>query len=332
MMKECSELTDNEIEYLQLIMKGYTSSYSIWSYLKQKAEKDPKLTGISYKNVNKRFIKLIKIKAIEEIQIPGTSNIHGRKDFRVSLTGLELLIPYFKKYPKEIQNIVMYMDKIGLDKNLFGLSILEGFTNNTKLLNTYQYNTSVLFNDSHVFKLVSEGKLPKRATGIIKEFHEEMTTFNEYVEEGSKVGREIAEAQDKYEEKYSKVDLELQKEQDKYEEKYIKTEIIDNPTSPNTTSEYLSDIEEKLINDNIEFKINFNDKNKPIFNVRPVLLHASRKKRSEESAHKNMEELYKILDKSDSNNLKLVKELYNQMTSITLLTKRNIKLEKKKLA
>lgn len=316
-MIECSELTDNEIEYLQLIMKGYTSSYSIWSYLKQKAEKDPKMTGISYKNVNKRFIKLIKIKAIEEIQLPGTSNIHGRKDFRVSLVGLELLIPYFLDHLKEIESVVSYMDKFGLDKNFFGASLLEKFTNMTELLNMYQDNTSVLFNDSYWSKLVSEKKLPSNVTSISTRFDAAMEGLIERISDSSDSQRAYNQSMDKYQETVAQ-ERKYKSAKELNEFKSIQ-EVYEFGLDANTTSEYLDVVREKLIHYNVEVKFKF-DKDKPIFNLTRIDTD-QHKKRDELLVRKDMQKLYRVVDKmSSSQSQELLKKLSDDMDALVMLS------------
>lgn len=186
-----SELTDNEIEYLQLIMKGYSSAYAVWSLLKQKVEKDASVKLISYKNVNKRFIKLYNEGILEEVNIK--DNLHGRKDYKLTMKGLEQLIPYLLTHPNEVKNLVKYMETFGLDKNVFGISLINESAKATELLTLYQNNTSILFNENYWSKLISEKKLPKESKDIIDKFNNVQQDLIEQLYDSSPAQREYVD-------------------------------------------------------------------------------------------------------------------------------------------
>jgi hypothetical protein len=92
---------------------------------------------MAYNNVNKRIVNLANVGLLEEVKIG--ESIHGRKDYKVNMNGLELLIPEILTHPKEIENIVRYMDKFGLDKDIFESLLLEKYASVTKLVNEYEY-------------------------------------------------------------------------------------------------------------------------------------------------------------------------------------------------
>jgi hypothetical protein len=77
---------------------------------------------MTYRNNNKRVIRLAKLGLIEEIKPDAhTVNIHGRRDYKVTMKGLKYLIPYITSYPEpeDINVINEYMDKFGLNKKAF---------------------------------------------------------------------------------------------------------------------------------------------------------------------------------------------------------------------
>src|SRR4051794_23207695 len=88
-------------EFMFLIVKGYSSSYQIWNYMKKNADKNPKdinnVKPMAYNNTNKRILILCGKGYLEETsqwnqqQQP---NLHGRKDYRISMKGMEYLMTH----------------------------------------------------------------------------------------------------------------------------------------------------------------------------------------------------------------------------------------------
>jgi hypothetical protein len=97
-----------------LITKGTSSSYSIWSTMNKQLQG----RGMAYININKRIRRLTKAGLLEETKIG--ESIHGRKDYKITMKGIEKLTPYILTHPEEVQNIIQYMDKFGQDKTAFG--------------------------------------------------------------------------------------------------------------------------------------------------------------------------------------------------------------------
>jgi hypothetical protein len=116
------DATDNEI--LLLVTKGCTSAYSVWTTMKKEAKDGNNNNNrkvMTYRNTNKRVLRLAKVGLLEEIKSnPHTVNIHGRKDYKVSMTGLSCLMPRIMTQSADANSIISYMERFGLDKRAFG--------------------------------------------------------------------------------------------------------------------------------------------------------------------------------------------------------------------
>ena len=75
---------------------------------------------MTYRNNNKRVIKLADLGLIKEIK-PDVHNIniHGRKDYKVTTKGLKHLA-YGVTHPDDVKLVYEYMDRFGLNKQAFG--------------------------------------------------------------------------------------------------------------------------------------------------------------------------------------------------------------------
>lgn len=73
---------------------------------------------MAYNNVNKRIMNLVKDGLLEEVKIG--ESIHGRKDFKLTMKGLEQLMPHVTAHPESAKTIHAYMDRFKLDKQAFG--------------------------------------------------------------------------------------------------------------------------------------------------------------------------------------------------------------------
>lgn len=133
------ELNAFDVDMLLAIIKLFgtrsTSSYSIWSYMKDEAIR----TGdrdkfMAYKNVNKRIIKLLNHGLISRIKTD-KSNVRGRKDYKLNDVGLTYLVPYFLTHPTDIKVLVYYMNYYEMDKNNFGRLLRKEAA---KALNAYK--------------------------------------------------------------------------------------------------------------------------------------------------------------------------------------------------
>lgn len=138
-------LTD--MEYMMLIIRGYASAYSIWTFMKDNPKEYPKPTA--YKNINLRLIRLARIGLLKgevKFDVPGST--HGRRDYEVTMEGLERLIPYLIDHSYEIQTVIEYIETIGLDTISFGLLLLKKYTSMTGLV--HEYHKLVLSDISNV--------------------------------------------------------------------------------------------------------------------------------------------------------------------------------------
>jgi hypothetical protein len=118
---------DEEIVAI-MVTRWRTSSYSIWAQMKADAQRkgEGATPVLHYKNVNKRVARLAKAGLLKEVFL-GVHNVHGRRDFEVTILGLEHLIPYILTHTKEIEKIVDYTNKHGMNPALLKKSMLDKF-------------------------------------------------------------------------------------------------------------------------------------------------------------------------------------------------------------
>jgi hypothetical protein len=108
---------------------------------------------MGYKNVNKRMVRLCEAGFLEEIKPDAyTVNIHGRKDYKLTVNGMEQVILHILMYPNELQNIIRYMNKIGLDKQLLEARLQEGYRLMVEAVDEYQKITNI--------EMKNVGKIP----------------------------------------------------------------------------------------------------------------------------------------------------------------------------
>lgn len=115
---DLTELDATDREIMLFVTRGYSSSYSIWSAMKKEAGENRTGKVMTYRNTNKRVVRLSNLRLLEEIK-PRVYSVHGKKDYRLTMKGLEELIPHILTHPKGVQNVVQYMDKFGLSKYHF---------------------------------------------------------------------------------------------------------------------------------------------------------------------------------------------------------------------
>jgi hypothetical protein len=112
--------------------------------------------AFSYKNIGKRFVRLAKHAILEEINLQGVENLHGRKDYRLTTKGLEYLLPYVLMHPVEVQNMVRYMDKFEIDKKGFGQALLRTLLIIAETISEYQKVTNIPYDRHELAKLVNQ--------------------------------------------------------------------------------------------------------------------------------------------------------------------------------
>jgi hypothetical protein len=99
---------------------------------------------MTYKNANRRILLLVQAGVIEEIKY--TERVpHGRIDYKLTIKGLTCLVPYFLGHPEEVMGLVMYMDKVGIDRSRLALPLMESKARSTEALNEFQRYTGDLY-------------------------------------------------------------------------------------------------------------------------------------------------------------------------------------------
>ena len=112
--------------------------------MEQESKKDKNVKKVlAYVNIHKRTINLSELGFIEEIK-SDLINMHSRRDYKVTLKGIEQLLPYFLVYPDEMKNMVQYMNKFKLDKKAFGNMLSNRAESMIKSMNLYIGSTTYL--------------------------------------------------------------------------------------------------------------------------------------------------------------------------------------------
>ena len=83
--------------------------------------------AFSYKNIGKRFVRLAENSIIEETMLENVENLHGRKDYKVTMKGMEQLIPYIMTHPEDVRTINGYIKEFNLDKRLLLELLIDKF-------------------------------------------------------------------------------------------------------------------------------------------------------------------------------------------------------------
>lgn len=121
-------------EFLKLIVQGHTSAYAMNKILKEQAETNQNQRTMAYKNIIERLTGLVKTGLIEETkEIDNREpSIHGRRDYKVTMDGMKLLISYImtrneekRRVPEEINGLIKYMHKSGVDKKVIGDLLID---------------------------------------------------------------------------------------------------------------------------------------------------------------------------------------------------------------
>jgi hypothetical protein len=148
------DTTDKGI--ISLITKGYSSAYSMWVTMKEYAkkedivilmeeealeeeEKEKKKYVMTYKNINKRVIKLSRRGLIKEIKpSPYTVNLHGRKDYKLTMKGVLCLQDDIIAHPENIKDIIRYMKENQMDIREFTKLLNDRLTSTVTSTNLYR--------------------------------------------------------------------------------------------------------------------------------------------------------------------------------------------------
>lgn len=106
-----------------MVTKWSTSAYTTWIKMNEEYGTD----AFSYKNIGKRFVRLAENSIIEETKLENVENLHGRKDYKVTMKGMEQLIPYIMTHPEDVRTINGYIKKFDLDKRLLLELLIDKF-------------------------------------------------------------------------------------------------------------------------------------------------------------------------------------------------------------
>src|SRR5919106_990808 len=153
-IQNLSDLDSTDKNVILLITKGYTSSYAIWAFMKNEAKTltHPKRV-MTYKNINTRVVKLFNAGLLKEVELTGRPP-HGRIEYKVNIQGLEELIPDIMVHPDELDNVVQYIDKTGLDKIIFQDLLIERVISTLEALDKCLNTAVAPLTDSQSEKLI----------------------------------------------------------------------------------------------------------------------------------------------------------------------------------
>jgi hypothetical protein len=99
-----------DADFLKMIVRGYTSAYSIYISMKKEAEAE-KGKSITYKNIGERMLRLARDGLIEESEIDKRS-IHGRRDYRLTSEGIRALMPNTEVINEDdVTSLMEYLSK-----------------------------------------------------------------------------------------------------------------------------------------------------------------------------------------------------------------------------
>lgn len=169
------DLDSTDKAIILLITRGYSSAYSIWTTMKRYAkdedivilmEEENKKSVMTYKNINKRVIKLSKRGLIEEIKQPdpNTINLHGRKDYKLTMKGALCLQDHIIAHrdPDDIREIVGYLIKNKLDMPEFTKLLNDRLTFTIRAVDLYRTTIGM---DRFKLEWDKEGQITKFIDG-----------------------------------------------------------------------------------------------------------------------------------------------------------------------
>jgi hypothetical protein len=140
-------IEDNE--FLKMIARGHTSAYAIHKFMEKQAaaeandnEKQQQRPLITYKNIGVRMLRLAKDGLIQEetdIMIVGIRSMHSRKDYKITIKGIEQLIFSTNIHKEDIKTIADYLDKYHPNErhHALGYGLMIRFADASSLLSEY---------------------------------------------------------------------------------------------------------------------------------------------------------------------------------------------------
>lgn len=132
------------MEIMLLVTRGYNSSYSIRSAMMKNIEKglEEKKKVMSYMNLNKKVTELSRMGLLEEIK-PDLSTINTsgrfRRDYKVTVKGLEQLIFSTIIHKEDVKTIAYYLDRYYPSErhHALGYGLMIRFADASSLLSEY---------------------------------------------------------------------------------------------------------------------------------------------------------------------------------------------------
>lgn len=139
-------IEDNE--FLKMIARGHTSAYDIHKFMETQAVeandngKQQQRPVITYKNIGVRMLRLARDGLIQEetdIMIVGIRSMHSRKDYKITIKGIEQLIFSNAIHKEDVKTIADYLDKHHPNErhHALGFWFMIRFADASSLLNAY---------------------------------------------------------------------------------------------------------------------------------------------------------------------------------------------------
>ena len=155
------DLVDKWIIFL--ITQGCTSSYAVWAAMQKESRiNHNSMKVLAYKNIHQHAINLAKEGYLEDVKLEAGANVHGRRDYKVTMQGMMQLIIHCIEYPTDIKSLVTYMEQIKLDKQPFTDILVDTLGSLSYAVNLYlkdiEDNLTIEWKNGHVTKVIHAGK------------------------------------------------------------------------------------------------------------------------------------------------------------------------------
>lgn len=165
-------------EFLKLIVQGHASAYAMNKILKERAGTNENQWTMAYKNIIERLTSLVKAGLIEETKESNLNpNTHGRKDYKVTMKGMELLIYNITTRNEEnksipIQTIVEYVVRFGMDKAAFEKLLLDRYDNTIRFINFFlrSIKNNPEFASTYAIKAANQLEIAQKEIASLLEF------------------------------------------------------------------------------------------------------------------------------------------------------------------
>ena len=329
-----------------MVTKGCTSAYAIWVQMKKENE-----NVMVYKNIGRRVLLLQEGGFIEEIKLEGIENLHGRKDYKLTMIGLEQLIPQLLEYPDGTEIVVKYMDKFGLDKEGFGIVLISRLYVITDVINRYLPTLTGQERGNLLTIIDPKGQLAKkprnesiRTYGNFRAVQQlrltaaepelkSVTEFLKHILEAERVDKSMQEISSssridgihKFESSPSKKNKTTESTKaipevnHKVEDVIKSVKLFDSKTNK-IIANYYDEIRSKLERYNIELKIDDKGKETKKYSLtRSYSAYSEpRKKRDQELVSKDIQELHKVIVQVPEP-IKVLKQIANSIEALVVL-------------